>query len=118
MKLSSKVLVECSHGHRFPVNLKKHTYRRHVFCPKCGEKVNVRKRIFGPNPEWKKQKEERARVRAHARALKRRTPKQEFPMVMPSVPGMSEVMGRVALIQYELERRKKQEEKEREQRSD
>ena len=69
----NKIMVECSKGHRFPVNLNKHTDRRYVMCPRCKEEINVRKEHwFEPNPDWQKIKEEQAGMRREMKAKAKR----------------------------------------------
>jgi len=69
--------VTCPNGHRFPVNLKKHTNRRERICPQCRAEVIVRKRFFfTPNPKWQKQKEEQSEATRQKREQKR--PAMEF----------------------------------------
>lgn len=57
---------------RFPVNLKKHLYRRERFCPRCHTKVNVRpsRWSFLPNPNWFHQKAEAEYNRQRIKEMK------------------------------------------------
>lgn len=108
--MSSKVVVKCSNGHKFPVNLNKHKNRPHVFCPECKEKVVVRKkRIFSQNPDWEKQKERHREDRLLAKTMRKRAPKEAFPMAMPSVLPASEFMARAMLIQRQIEKKRRKE---------
>jgi len=38
-------IIRCSNGHRFPVNRNKHLNSDSVLCPKCREKVKIRRRF-------------------------------------------------------------------------
>jgi len=76
-------LVTCPNGHRFPVNLKKHTNRRERYCPRCHAEVIVRKRFrFLPNPNWQREKEERASTRMMMME-KARGSRGETPIIKP-----------------------------------
>ena len=70
-----KVLVVCPNGHKFPVNLDKHTNRDHVFCPKCKAKVVVRKKhVFSPSPTWGEEKREGRILRAEVQRVRSPAP--------------------------------------------
>lgn len=74
-------MVQCSKGHRFPVNLDKHKNRNYVICPhaSCYEKVKVRSRFkFLPNPKWPKIKEEQRDVRREIKARRKEQPEPAF----------------------------------------
>jgi hypothetical protein len=106
------VTISCSNGHRFPVNLDKHKYRDHVFCPKCRTKVVVRKKhVFSPNPEWQKRKEEDKDLR---RRLKTRMPDQLPALIMPAEGMLPGPLAVIAMSIRQKRRRELMEEKENE----
>ncbi len=103
------VVVTCSNGHRFPVNLEENKYRDYVMCPKCREKVVVRKKhIFSPSPTWEKEKREAKAMREELRVGKRRP----IPITQPMISPIGRVYGLLAFSQII---KKREEEKEREQ---
>jgi hypothetical protein len=102
-----KVIVKCSNGHRFPVNLEKHTDRDYVFCPKCREQVKVRKEhFFSPNPKWMKEKEEREDARKEMKLKKRK------PVPVPMFEVGSPVLGEMARAIFEASKVVKEKKKE------
>jgi len=70
------VLMTCTNPlcrFRFPVNLKKHLYRRERFCPRCHTEITVRQRFsFRPNPKWTQQKLKQQADRAWAEEIRKR----------------------------------------------
>ena len=90
------VVVSCSNGHRFPVNLEKHRNRADVFCPRCREKVVVRKKFFfSPNPDWEKEKERREWDRFEMKE-RARTPPSKAPIVHPHIIRARAMAGLLA----------------------
>jgi len=102
------IIVECSNGHRFPVNLEKHIDRDYVFCPKCREQVKVRKEhFFSPNPKWMKEKEERESEKKQMRLMKKK--RESIPMF--ETVG-SPVLGEMARAIFEASKVMKEKKKE------
>jgi len=66
-------LIKCPNpecGHRFPINLKRHTNRRERFCPRCRTQIIIRRRFsFKPNPKWLEEKQEQAETRARIKEM-------------------------------------------------
>ena len=93
--MSSKQLVTCDNGHRFPVNLNKNMSRNHVFCPRCRNKVAIRGRTWtGSNPDWKDQKLSHRKLMALMKIGKRK------PQPVPSVtqPFLSPIMFKLLAL--------------------
>jgi len=108
-----KIVVSCSQGCKFPVNLDKHENRDHVFCPKHHEKIKVRKKhFFSPNPDWKKEKESRKEARDAVRAMKRKPQKITVSPYELSVPLLSPTLLAALELSRKMKNRKVKSEKE------
>jgi len=103
--LSNKIIVECSQGCRFPVNLDKHKDRDYVFCPKHKEKIRVRKEhFFSPRLDWEKEKEKRKQDRLDVKEMKRRKPRGA-PITIPVMsPLLAEILAAYRKRQREVEK--------------
>ena len=103
------IIVECSQGCRFPVNLNKHRDRDHVFCPKHKEKIKVRKKwFFEPNPDWEKQKAERQWDRTRMKGMEK--PKKKEAALPVHVPMFTPFLARV-MAKLRFKARKEAEER-------
>lgn len=79
---NTTIIIKCSNGHRFPVNLEKHQNRNYRWCPKCGEQITIKKKHFWqPNPNWQQEKIDRADVIRETKAKKKKSePLMQFPI--------------------------------------
>lgn len=102
-------MLQCSKGHRFPVNRKKHRTRKYRICPHpgCHEKVQIRKRIRRPNLEWPKQKDEQKQLRRE-RKEKRRKKGDDVSILLPTADVRMQRFALASLIAKQ-ERERKQE---------
>jgi hypothetical protein len=69
------IMVKCSNGHRFPVNLDKHQDRNYRICPRpnCGARVKVKTSIWSPNARWARIKAEREQALKEERERRRQS---------------------------------------------
>jgi len=117
--MSATHIIKCPNplcGFHFPVNLKKHLYRRERFCPRCHTEITVRPRFkFLPNPNWFHQKAEQAYQRTRIKEMRRQEPKQEpkqpfaIPTRIPESLLALSILFRQREMELEEEQRQKRE---------
>lgn len=107
--MSSKQLITCGNGHRFPVNRNKNISRDHVFCPRCRDKVTIRGRTWtGPNPDWKDQKLSHRKLMALMKIGKRKP--QPAPTITQPIlsPIMFKMLAALRRRQESIEPKKEE----------
>jgi len=99
-------------GFRFPVNPKKHLYRRERYCPRCKTPTNIRpsRWSFLPSPNWFHQRAEQTYQRTMIKEMRRREPKQPSIVIPAQIPET--LLGLSMLIRKrEMELKEKEGEK-------
>lgn len=104
--MSEKIMVKCSCGNHFLVNLAKHQDRDYVMCSRCHAEIKVRKGPLNwkPSLSWHKQKDHR---KATVQQMKVMRKKQESMPVAPA--GEDMVRAALAALYLESQRSKKEE---------
>jgi hypothetical protein len=110
MSQKNKIMVECSRGCRFPVNLEKHTDRNYVMCSKHHEQIKVRgsRWTLKHSSTWQEQREENMQRRRELRGLGKRPPQGLSPIpYIRGIPAfMASLMAFVKARKEQLEREK------------